>query len=145
MEASYLQTINMPSKKIDYKKDYKQLYFPPTSPVLVDVPGMVFLSISGKGYPQKRGNDAVLLLKKRGKKGSFAKAQLKRWKEGKSAQLMHIGPYNKEEPNIRKLLAFIKEKKLKVAGKHHEIYLSDPRRVAPSKLKAVIRYPVKHT
>ena len=63
--------------------------------------------------------------------------------EGKSAQIMHIGPYSEEGPNIRRIHNKIAELGGKLSGKHHEIYLSDPRRVAPSKMKTVIRQPFK--
>jgi len=59
--------------------------------------------------------------------------------EGKAAQIMHIGPYSAEGPNIQRIHNKIKEIGGKLSGKHHEIYLSDPRRVAPQKMKTVIR------
>ncbi len=218
-------------KKIDYKKDFKQLYLPPTTPVLVKVPKMNYLMVDGKGgnpgknpdfkqaiqalysiaytvkftlkfakkgpeytippldglwwmkgnkpfdqkkpgewlwrlmiaqpnhITQKHITDAIKLIKERAAKKSakggsasgghekpsskLRNIVLKTFTEGLSAQIMHIGPYDKERPNIEKLKAFIKEKGYKIAGHHHEIYLGDPRRVAPSKLKTVIRYPVK--
>ncbi|MFC1629075.1 GyrI-like domain-containing protein [Gemmatimonadota bacterium] len=61
--------------------------------------------------------------------------------EGRAAQIMHIGPYADEAPTIRGLHAFIGEQGGSLKGKHHEIYLSDPRRSAPEKLKTVIRQP----
>jgi len=61
--------------------------------------------------------------------------------EGKAAQIMHIGPYSAEGPNIQRIHNKIKEIGGKLSGKHHEIYLSDPRRVAPQKMKTVIRQP----
>jgi hypothetical protein len=54
---------------------------------------------------------------------------------------MHIGPYAAEGPNIIKIHDKIKEIGGKLAGKHHEIYISDPRRTDPSKWKTVIRQP----
>jgi len=63
--------------------------------------------------------------------------------EGKSAQLLHVGPYSEEQVSIDKLMAYIKQQGLCVDGKHHEIYLSDPRRIAPEKLKTILRYPVR--
>jgi hypothetical protein len=54
---------------------------------------------------------------------------------------MHIGPYSAEGPNIQRIHNKIKEIGGKLSGKHHEIYLSDPRRVAPQKMKTVIRQP----
>ncbi len=63
--------------------------------------------------------------------------------EGLSAQIMHIGPYSAEGPTIEKLHNFIREKEYELRGKHHEIYLSDPRRSAPEKMKTVIRQPIR--
>ncbi len=62
--------------------------------------------------------------------------------EGYSAQIMHVGPYSAEGPTIQRLHEFIKAGGRSPRGKHHEIYLSDPRRTAPDKLKTVIRQPV---
>ena len=61
--------------------------------------------------------------------------------EGHAAQLLHVGPYSAEAPNIERLHAFIAAQGGKLSGKHHEIYLSDPRRAARDKLKTVIRQP----
>ena len=55
---------------------------------------------------------------------------------------MHVGPYATEPPTIERLHAFIAEQGLQRRGKHHEIYLSDPRRSAPEKMKTIIRQPV---
>jgi hypothetical protein len=63
--------------------------------------------------------------------------------EGLSVQIMHIGPYADEGPTIERLHAFAQEKGYKLRGKHHEVYLGDPRRTAPEKLKTVIRQPVE--
>ena len=63
--------------------------------------------------------------------------------EGTCAQIMHIGSYDSEYRSIDKINAYIKENGLQISGKHHEIYLSDPRRTRPEKLKTVLRLPVK--
>jgi hypothetical protein len=63
--------------------------------------------------------------------------------EGLAVQIMHIGSYADEGPTIARLHAFIAENGYQPAGKHHEVYLSDPRRTAPDKLKIVIRQPMK--
>ena len=64
--------------------------------------------------------------------------------EGLSVQIMHIGPYAEEAPTLRRLHEeYLPANHMVEAGKHHEIYLSDPRRTAPSKLKTVLRQPVK--
>ena len=67
--------------------------------------------------------------------------RLAEYDEGRAAQIMHIGPYADEAPTIRGLHAFIGEQGGSLEGKHHEIYLGDPRRTAPEKLKTVIRQP----
>jgi hypothetical protein len=64
-------------------------------------------------------------------------------KEGKCAQITHIGPYATEPETIDTLLGYISENGLSVSGLHHEVYLSDPRKTVPEKLKTIIRYPVK--
>ncbi len=63
--------------------------------------------------------------------------------EGASAQILHIGPYTSEEPTIEKLHKTIKQAGYKLSGKHHEIYLSDPRKTAQEKLKTIIRHPIE--
>jgi hypothetical protein len=73
---------------------------------------------------------------------ALRKMRLKRFREGLCAQVMHVGPYDAELPTIERLHAFIAENGYPTRGKHHEIYLSDPRRCAPDRLKTVIRQPV---
>jgi hypothetical protein len=63
--------------------------------------------------------------------------------EGKSAEILHIGPYEAERPTIERLHAAIADAGLRPRGRHHEIYLGDPRRTAPEMLKTVIRQPVE--
>ncbi len=68
---------------------------------------------------------------------------LEEFHEGLSAQIMHIGPYAEEEPTITKLHEFLREAGYEIHGHHHEIYLSDPNRTAPEKLRTLIRQPVR--
>lgn len=74
--------------------------------------------------------------------GAAGRLRLWRFREGLSAQVMHVGPYAAEAPTIERLHAFIGEHGLVPAGRHHEIYLGDPRRAAPERLRTVIRQPV---
>jgi hypothetical protein len=62
--------------------------------------------------------------------------------DGQSAQILHAGPYAAEAPTIARLHRFIREKGYHFGGKHHEIYLNDPRRTAPEKLKTILRQPI---
>ena len=73
----------------------------------------------------------------------LVRLRLERYHEGLSVQIMHIGPYAEEAPTIEKLHAFARDQGYRLRGKHHEVYLSDPRRTAPDKLKTVIRQPVE--
>ncbi|HSJ84772.1 MAG TPA: GyrI-like domain-containing protein [Acidimicrobiia bacterium] len=65
--------------------------------------------------------------------------------EGLVVQIMHVGPYTEEQPNIDKMHALAAEQGLIQSGKHHEIYLSDPRRAEPDKLRTIVRHPVAPT
>ena len=201
--------------KIDYKKEYKNLYNPPSKEVvIVDVPAFDFLMVDGVGDPatSQAYKDAVEAVFKVGytlkfmvKKGkspvdyavppleglwwaddlnSFAEGKRDIWKwtsmlmqpkfvtqqmyqdavaqvkkkknlpalpnlrfecfhEGLSAQIMHLGPFSTESATIQKIHNFIKENGYETNGKHHEIYLSDPRKSAPEKMKTVLRQPMK--
>lgn len=197
--------------KLDYKKERKDLYNPPTKPVMVEVPELQYLMIDGEGYPgtsqeyrdamealfplaytlkfmikKRQGVDyavmpleglwwaddmahffenkdawkwtsmmmqpelvtealfaeAVAEVRKKKAPAAIDKVRLERYAEGRSAQIMHIGPYSEEGPNIARLHAFIDESGYEKTGKHHEIYLGDPRRAAPEKMKTIIRQPV---
>ena len=75
---------------------------------------------------------------------SAKRIRMERYDEGEAVQIMHIGPYDDEGPVLKELHeTYIPQNGLKMEGKHHEIYLSDPRRVAPEKLRTVLRQPVR--
>lgn len=63
--------------------------------------------------------------------------------EGPAAQVMHLGPFSEEGPTIERLHGFIEASGRQLAGKHHEIYLSDIRKAAPDKWKTVVRQPLR--
>ncbi len=77
-------------------------------------------------------------------KGIAAASQVRldRYDEGLSAQVMHIGPYSEETPTIEALHEFIESEGYSRQGKHHEIYLGDPRRAKPENLRTIIRQPI---
>lgn len=204
-------------EKLDYKKEYKDLYLPKTSPSLIDVPKMKFILVEGKGNPNsengeyqkamellyglsftikmsKMGNNAIdgyfeyvvpplegfwwnhietgskedfqwismirqpefvtpevfewakNELKKK-KNLAVEKAKFEEIEEGLCVQMMHIGSYDEEAATIAQMEQFMKENGLKNdigdMRKHHEIYLSDPRRTKVENLKTVIRIPVR--
>ena len=86
---------------------------------------------------------ALTDLKAKKKNIQFDKIRFESFEEGKSVQLMHIGPFADEGPNIMKLHDEIKKSGHVINGKHHEIYLSDFRRVDPAKMKTIIRQSYK--
>ena len=74
----------------------------------------------------------------------FSKLRVEPFAEGLSVQIMYVGPYKDEGPVITQMHEqYLPENKLIPNGKHHEIYLGDPRKSEPSKLKTIIRQPVK--
>jgi len=208
----------------DYKKEYKDLYFPGEKPCVIDIPEMVFIMVDGKGDPNTSAayqnaleilyglSYAIKMSKKSGAQpeGYFEfvvppleglwwgedgyydganvadknklhwtsmirqpefvtqdvfekakqalnkkkpaldldSARLVSFAEGLCAQVMHTGPYDDEPATIKTLEAFIAQAGYAsdLSGgvrKHHEIYLGDPRKTAPEKLKTVIRHPIK--
>ena len=73
-----------------------------------------------------------------------ASLRLEPLEEGLSVQIMHIGPYSEEGPTIARLHGeYLPANGFKERGHHHEIYLGDPRRTAPDKLRTVLRQPVE--
>ncbi|GAW51158.1 MULTISPECIES: GyrI-like domain-containing protein [unclassified Nocardioides] len=76
---------------------------------------------------------------------AVAKLRLVTFEEGPAAQVLHVGPYAAEGPTIERLHAFLRDQGLALGDpeehKHHEIYLGDPRRAAPEKLRTIIRQP----
>ncbi|MCU1440746.1 MAG: hypothetical protein JWP85_1743 [Rhodoglobus sp.] len=82
---------------------------------------------------------------KAAKKGLSAldAVRLESLREGASIQVMHIGSYDAEAPTIARLHEWIAESDYVENGEHHEIYLGDPRKAAPEKLKTVLRQPVR--
>jgi hypothetical protein len=85
---------------------------------------------------------AVEMVKEKKELPSLGSARLEGFAEGLSAQVMHVGPYSAEAPTIARLHSFIRERGYFPRGRHHEIYLGDPRRASPDRLKTIVRQPV---
>jgi hypothetical protein len=86
---------------------------------------------------------AVAVLLKRGKPTDVKRVRLETLQEGLCVQMLHVGPYDSEHQTIVLMKSFADQKNLEFHGKHHEIYLSDPRRVPPEKLRTILRAPVR--
>ena len=97
---------------------------------------------AGTRLPGKLLDQAVAAAQKKKPLPALEKLRLEIYDEGQAAQILHVGPYREETATIDRLHAFIKEKGYHLCGKHHEIYLSDPRRTAPEKLKTILRQPI---
>jgi hypothetical protein len=103
----------------------------------------VLMAVSHDVTPQIFDEAVAEVRRKKGDSDALSKLRFERWREGRCAQVMHIGPYSEERPTIERLHAFIADQGLRQRGAHHEIYLGDPRRGDPSKLKTVLRQPVE--
>jgi hypothetical protein len=84
--------------------------------------------------------------KKKGASEMLANVRLDHFEEGLCVQIMHIGPYATEPATVDRMKAFAQENgfndNVGPNGRHHEIYMSDPRKAAPEKMKTVLRHPV---
>ncbi|MDD5094281.1 MAG: GyrI-like domain-containing protein [Dehalococcoidia bacterium] len=85
---------------------------------------------------------AIAEVKKKKNPAALPLVRFESLSEGRAAQIMYTGPFSEEGPTIEKIHKFIESRGLKPVGKHHEIYLSDMRRVEPAKWKTVIRQPM---
>jgi hypothetical protein len=94
-------------------------------------------------FVEQAAFDDVLpeLVEKRGEK--VREVRLLEFDEGLSAQILHVGPYSEEVPTINKLHEWVTSQGYRLRGKHHEIYMSDPRRTKPENIKTIIRHPVE--
>ena len=102
-------------------------------------PDVITPEIFAEGLEQVR--------KKKGDSPMLAKLRLDHFTEGLCVQMMHIGPYATEPATLKTMLDFAAEQGYHDGvgpnGKHHEIYLGDPRKADPSKLKTVLRHPIE--
>lgn len=73
---------------------------------------------------------------------NISRIRLEKFEEGMSVQILFIGPYSEEGETIRSMHSFIEDIGFKLRGKHHEIYLSDPGKTEPEKLKTILRQPL---
>jgi hypothetical protein len=97
-----------------------------------------------KFVTQKDVSQAIETLLKRGsEKGAGAqRVELISLNEGLCVQALHVGSYENESKTAATMRAFAEKQGMRIAGAHHEIYLSDPRRVEASKQKTILRQPV---
>ncbi len=92
---------------------------------------------------KKEVEEAVGKLRDKGKPAEVAEVRLEALDEGRCVQMLHVGPYDREAPTLVQMSAFARQKGLTFHGLHHEIYLSDPRRVPAERLRTILRRPVR--
>lgn len=102
-------------------------------------PDFITMDVFAEGLEQVR--------KKKGDSPALSKLRLANFEEGLCVQVMHIGPYATEPATVERMRAFALENgyrdRVGPNGKHHEIYLGDPRKADPAKLKTVLRHPLE--
>ena len=102
-------------------------------------PELITQDIFAEGLEQVR--------RKKGDSEILSKLRLEHFEEGLCVQTMHIGPYATEPATVERMRVFARENGYRdcvgLGGKHHEIYLGDPRKADPAKLKTVLRHPVE--
>ncbi len=86
---------------------------------------------------------AAAQLATRGRGGTSADVKLEQLKEGRCIQVMHVGPDAAEGRTIERMRRAAQELGLAFHGRHHEVYLSDPRRVPPERMRTILRQPVR--
>ncbi len=143
------RTVKMTGKKEDPRRDFKVSALEglwwggaPTDSaarrrrwrwkLLLRVPDLV-------GAADVRRARAALAAKGR----SAGAVALERFAEGRAVQVLHVGPYADEPATLARLEAFAREQGLAFDGPHHEIYLSDPTRTAPARLRTILRHAVR--
>lgn len=152
-------TIKMSKKEDDYIDGYYEYVIPPLESLwYLEDGGLNFnvnkdqwLWTSMIAQPNFVDDDIfnLALDKCKSKKPNlnFSSARFERFQEGLCVQAMHIGPYDDEIRTINKIYKYIEDNSLVNATsnirKHHEIYLSDPRRTSAGKLKTILRFPVE--
>ena len=96
-----------------------------------------------EGITQEMFEEVLKQVAKNKNLPALSKLRLETYDEGQVVQIMHFGSYDDEGPTMARLHAFIDENGYEPTGKHHEIYLGDPRKVATEKLKTVLRQPIR--
>ena len=92
---------------------------------------------------QELVDQAIEEVKKKKEPPALNKVRFERYHEGPSVQILYFGSYSDEGPTIARMHQYAEEQGYKLRGKHHEIYLSDPRRTKPEQLKTIIRQPIE--
>ncbi len=88
-------------------------------------------------------DQALDVLRHKQKPAEIEAVRLETMTEGQCVQALHIGPYDRENETFDRMQQTVREHGLQMRGMHHEIYLSDPRRVPPERIRTILRHPVE--
>ncbi|MEO0107680.1 MAG: GyrI-like domain-containing protein [candidate division WOR-3 bacterium] len=86
--------------------------------------------------------DACEELRQKKNPGALSRVRFERFAEGLAVQALHVGPYAAESSTIENMYHYAEGQGYKFRGRHHEVYISDPRRTKPERLKTVLRHPI---
>ncbi len=86
---------------------------------------------------------AVEKIRAKGKTPEIVDVRLEELGEGRCVQMLHVGPYEEAPKTVAQMREHALEQGFVFSGRHHEIYLSDPRRVEPARLKTILRMPIR--
>lgn len=103
--------------------------------VMILQPSLVSADVFAEALEQLR--------KKKGNQPAFSRLRLASFQEGVCVQVLHVGPYADEPATVDRMEAFARENGYAFSHKHHEIYLGNPLRTDPSRLKTILRHPVE--
>jgi len=92
---------------------------------------------------RKDVDEAIATVMKKGKAALAKQVKLEELTEGRCVQMLHVGPYAKEKSALDRMHEMAESSGLHLRGPHHEIYLSDPNRVPPERLRTILRYPIE--
>lgn len=126
LEGFWWVKSNKPALEVPRKEWYWKL--------LIRIPDFVTSEIAEKARLEVMKKKGIILLKD---------IKFEKITEGRCIQVLHIGPYATEPETIAKMRKMMKENSLIENGLHHEIYLSDPRKTPPQKMKTILRQPIK--
>lgn len=90
----------------------------------------------------ERLEEARATLAEKGKEGDFDRVRLETLDEELCVQMLDVGPYDAEQETVDRMMVFARDRGLESHLWHHEVYLSDPRRVPPERLRTILRQPV---
>jgi hypothetical protein len=92
---------------------------------------------------QNQVDAAIQTVLAKGPSALAGQVKLEELTEGRCMQMLHVGPYAEEKASVARMLDLAEGNGVRLRGPHHEIYLSDPNRVPPQRLRTILRYPVE--